>query len=315
MICKEKFRLIWVLIFLLFGIIPMLGAENKVKVISDKAEIHAEPRSDSYLMTTVEKGTVLDLFQSGKFKGNWYYVTFYSPQKRTKMSGFIHSESVVKIHETSKYGEEEKTESKKSQEEKEKKVVTKVSQTKAMAEKKKVTPEKREQVVVADEKGGSFYIKIKAGYFSPSEEFFKDIYGGGITYGGEIGLSVWRNLVLWIGGDYFYKKGKLTYTGEDTELTLVPLGGGLKYIVEAGGNLSFYGGAGLFYCKTEEKNPIDEVSEGGLGYIGKIGGYVNVFEGMFIDLYLDYSYCKMKPADYEINIGGVEGGIGIGYEF
>ncbi len=28
-----------------------------------------------------------------------------------------------------------------------------------------------------------------------------------------------------------------------------------------------------------------------------------------------YSYCRMKPADYRINIGGLEAGIGIGYEF
>lgn len=293
----------------------MLGAKDKVKVISDKAEIHAEPRSDSYLMTTVEKGTVLNLFQSGKFKGNWYYVTFYSALKKTKMSGFIHSESVIIIHETSKYGKKEKTESKKSQEEKEEKVFTQVSQNQALAEKKKVTPEKREQVVDAGKERGSFYIKMKAGYFSPSEEIFKDIYGGGITYGGEIGLSVWRNLVLWIGGEYFSKKGKLTYTGEDTELTLVPVGGGFKYIVEAGGILSFYGGAGVFYCQTEEKNPIDEVSDGGLGYEGMMGSFLRISGKLIIDFFLDYSYCKMKPADYEVNNGGIEAGIGIGYEF
>jgi len=34
-----------------------------------------------------------------------------------------------------------------------------------------------------------------------------------------------------------------------------------------------------------------------------------------IDLYLSYSYCKIKPADFEINIGGIEAGIGIGYKF
>jgi hypothetical protein len=42
---------------------------------------------------------------------------------------------------------------------------------------------------------------------------------------------------------------------------------------------------------------------------------MKVTGGLIIDLHISYSYCKMKPADYRINIGGFEAGIGIGYEF
>lgn len=57
------------------------------------------------------------------------------------------------------------------------------------------------------------------------------------------------------------------------------------------------------------------MSKGGLGYIGKIGSYVKVTGGFLIDLYVNYSYCKMRPADFKINIGEIEAGVGIGYEF
>lgn len=166
-----------------------------------------------------------------------------------------------------------------------------------------------------EETGRSFYIKIKAGYFVPSDETFREIYGGGPVYGAEFGFPVWNNVILWMGGESFYKKGKLTYTGEETELSLLPIGGGLKYIVEAGGNLNFYGGAGLFYCQTEEKNPIGEVSDGGIGYEGMVGSFLRISGGLLIDLCLDYSYCKMKPADYSVDTGGLELSLGLRYEF
>lgn len=57
------------------------------------------------------------------------------------------------------------------------------------------------------------------------------------------------------------------------------------------------------------------MSKGGLDYIGKIGSYVKVTGGFLIDLYVNYSYCKMRLADFKINIGEIKAGIGIGYEF
>jgi hypothetical protein len=32
-------------------------------------------------------------------------------------------------------------------------------------------------------------------------------------------------------------------------------------------------------------------------------------------VYSNYSYCKMTPADFEIDVGGLEMGIGLVYEF
>jgi hypothetical protein len=69
------------------------------------------------------------------------------------------------------------------------------------------------------------------------------------------------------------------------------------------------------YYQYKETNPIGDVSEGGLGFVGKIGSYITIIEKLVLDFYVDYSYCKMKPADLEINVGGIVAGIGVGYRF
>ncbi len=157
-------------------------------------------------------------------------------------------------------------------------------------------------------------VELQGHYFYPSEKAFKDIYGGGMVVGGEISVGIWRNFELWFGGSYFSKKGELTFTREETELEIYPIGGGLKYKLSTG-IFDLYAGAGLNYYWYKESNPLGDVSEGGLGCTGKIGSYVRITGGFLIDLYLNYSYCKVKPADFEIDIGGIEAGMGIGYRF
>jgi len=158
------------------------------------------------------------------------------------------------------------------------------------------------------------FVEVKGSYFSPTEEAFKDIYGSGIVYGGEFGFVVWRNIEIWLGGSYFTKKGELTFTKEKTELEIIPLGGGLRLRFPAG-SVSFYGSAGLNIYQYKESNPIGVVNKSGLGFLGKIGGIAKVTGGLFFDFFVSYSYGKLKPADYEVNIGGIEGGVGLGYEF
>ena len=61
------------------------------------------------------------------------------------------------------------------------------------------------------------------------EKAFRDIYGEGIMYGGEVNIRVWKALEVWFGASYFYKKGELTFTKEETKLKIVPIGAGIKY--------------------------------------------------------------------------------------
>ena len=147
----------------------------------------------------------------------------------------------------------------------------------------------------------SVMVELKANYFSPSEKAFKDIYGGGMMYGVELGIGAWNNLDFWVGGSYFSKKGELTFTKEETKLSIFPIGCGVRYRFSTE-VFDFYGGAGLNYCRYKEANPIGEVSKGGLGYVGKIGSMVKITRELVIDLYLNYFYSKIKPAYYKVKV-------------
>lgn len=158
------------------------------------------------------------------------------------------------------------------------------------------------------------FLEVKGKYFLPSEDAFQDIYGSGIKYGGEINIGVLKNLYIWFGGDYFSKNGELTFTGEETTIKITPIGGGLKYMFEMRG-FKPYLGLGILYNQYSESNVIGDVNEGGMGFIGKLGVNLIVAKGLLMDFFIDYSYCKMTPADFTINIGGIAAGIGLGYKF
>jgi len=158
---------------------------------------------------------------------------------------------------------------------------------------------------------GAIIFEVKGSYFYPSEQAFKDIYGGGLMFGGEISVGVLRNLDIWIGGYYFSQYGDLTFTEEETSLQIIPLGGGLKYKIISG-NVSFYLGAGVNYFDYQESNVIGDVKSGAVGFVSKLGAYLEPVDKFVVDIFVEYSYCKMTPADFTINIGGIKAGIGIG---
>jgi len=153
-------------------------------------------------------------------------------------------------------------------------------------------------------------IGLKGAYFSPSDLDFKSIYGSGWMYGGEITFNIVKGLDGWLDGGYFARTGVLSYTQEETKLTLVPVGGGLRYRILTG-KIAPYIGAGARYCLYMESNVIGKVNDGGVGFVGKAGVLITIVQGIGIDLSAGYSSCKMKPADFEFNVGGIELGASI----
>ena len=60
-------------------------------------------------------------------------------------------------------------------------------------------------------------VELRAHCLYPSEEAFRDIYGGGMMYGVEVSIGAWKELEVWFGGSYFSKTGELTFTKEEPE--------------------------------------------------------------------------------------------------
>jgi outer membrane protein W len=153
-------------------------------------------------------------------------------------------------------------------------------------------------------------IGLKGAYFSPWDSDFKSIYGRGWMSGLEITFNITKGLDAWLDGGYFARTGVLTYTQEETKLMLVPIGAGLRYRILTG-KVAPYVGAGARYYMYRESNAIGDVNKGGVGFVGKAGVLISIIQGIGIDLSAGYSWCKMKPADFEFNVGGLELGAGI----
>ncbi|NIO48888.1 MAG: outer membrane beta-barrel protein [Candidatus Aminicenantes bacterium] len=161
---------------------------------------------------------------------------------------------------------------------------------------------------------GAFFIEANANYFRPKDQSFKEIYRNGKSFGGEIGITLGKGISIWAGGHYFSKKGKLTFTEEDTKIQIIPLYAGLRYRLEKA-NIRPYVGFAIGYFRYKEANPIGTIKKGDIGYIGQVGIIFKVGGALFLDIKGSYSYCKVKPVDIEANLGGLQGGIGLGLEF
>ena len=162
--------------------------------------------------------------------------------------------------------------------------------------------------------GGNFQIEVIGHYFQPSEKVFKDIYGSGMSYGGEISINLWKWIAFWAGGDYYSKNGTTTFTEEETKIRIVPFYAGIKFQLKRS-SINPYAGFGLGYFQYKETNPIGKVEKSDLGYIGQVGCLFKIFGSLFIDIKGSYSYCKVKPVDIEANLGGLRIGAGLGFEF
>jgi opacity protein-like surface antigen len=149
--------------------------------------------------------------------------------------------------------------------------------------------------------------EFKATYFTPSDSNFKSIYGSGPQFGFDGSFPIATSVDLWIGVDYFYKKGKTSFTQEETKLTLVPVEAGVRYRFLPGQTLSPYVAAGVEYVLyVEESKPLGKVTSGGVGFLGKAGFLVSFLKWMGLDVGVGYSYCSWTPADFKINVGGLE---------
>ena len=151
-------------------------------------------------------------------------------------------------------------------------------------------------------------------YFHPLDQDFLDIYGGGPSFGGELGIPLFGNVDLWLGAGVFQRKGELTFTGEETTLRIYPISAGLRLRLRRG-VIQPYLGVGAGYFLYSESNTIGDVEKQSLGFIGRGGLHFYLGKGFLIDLLFEYSTCKITPADFTVNIGGISGGLSLGLVF
>ena len=168
--------------------------------------------------------------------------------------------------------------------------------------------------LLAGPAGAAIVLKAKAASFSPSEQAFKDIYGGGPTYGIELEFDIFKGIGFRLGGEYFARRGKLTYTEEETSLRLIPIFAGVYYALGSKA-VGFSAGAGVHYVLYHESNVLGTVDKGGLGFAFNGEGYWSFVPSVRLFLFGAYASCIMTPADFKINVGGLSIGGGLGFAF
>lgn len=157
-------------------------------------------------------------------------------------------------------------------------------------------------------------IEARGAYFSPTDKAFREIYGYGVSWGGEISFSISRRASVWAGGDYFSRVGKLGLTEEETKIRIAPLAAGVKlYLSRA--RLRPYIGAGAAYFQYKETNNIGTIEKGDIGLVGRAGLLVMLGPTFFMDIQGGWSTCSVQPAEIKANLGGLSLGLGLGFEF
>jgi hypothetical protein len=165
--------------------------------------------------------------------------------------------------------------------------------------------------------GASAAAEVRAGYFSPASGDFRDVYEGGLAFGADVTVPLWKALGLWGGVDYFGRKGKLTYTGEETTIRILPVFLGLKLQAVSGVVRPYLAGAAGYYFYKEE-NPIGTASGQRLGFVVQAGLLVKITGPLALDVSGRMSSCKTKAEEPDVSatkIGGFQGGLGISLNF
>jgi hypothetical protein len=160
-----------------------------------------------------------------------------------------------------------------------------------------------------------YRVELKMSYFNPSKQIFKDVYGGGLIYGIKAEKAdLFKKFGLILETGYFKKRGKLTFTQEDTTVNIFFIGPGIIY-KHTKGSFDIYGGGGFRYYRFKERNPIGHARQGKLGFFLSLGTYIHIKKHFYADLGINYSGCRVNPADVDVQIGGLEVGIGAAYKF
>ena len=160
----------------------------------------------------------------------------------------------------------------------------------------------------------NFSIKIKGAYFLPSKTTFKNMYKNRLLGEGEFTVRVYKFIELWLGVNYYGGRGKLPFSGEDTNMSLLGIGGGLKFRARIGVFSPYLGFGPLVYF-YKENNPIGTAEGNKFGFIGHAGSYLFLSKSIFLDVFLSYTKNKVQPQRIKADLGGLYGGIGLGFTF
>ncbi len=161
----------------------------------------------------------------------------------------------------------------------------------------------------------SLTIQARGSYFNPTDQVFRDIYGNGMSWGGELGFRLTERIGVWAGGDYFSKVGKLViHRGRDEsqdrpsyrgrEVLSCPWEGSCLMRARAWATSSIKKRT----ASGPWKKATSDSSFGPASYSSWGRPFSWIFQGA-------WSTCSVRPLEVKANLGGFSAGVGLGLEF
>lgn len=169
-----------------------------------------------------------------------------------------------------------------------------------------------------------FFLEVKGSAFFPRNSLIREIYSKTIgAVGAEISWREWKQLYAWVSGNYSHSSGHSIGNGDPTEVTVVPIGLGLKYLCDFK-NFGVYAGVGALYSYLHMRDHSPYVfpstTKWDWGATAKIGLIVFLKHQFFIDVFSDYCFMKFyipntttRVVRNDIDFSGFSLGASIGW--
>ncbi len=165
--------------------------------------------------------------------------------------------------------------------------------------------------------------------FVPFESKVRKIYNDALpSLEVEASMPVWECVSGWVNAGYIWNEGKSLGLENKTELQLIPLSAGLKWVQPVTCDVDLYLGLGATYSFLRIHDHSEFVKEhvrkqafGGTVKTGFIYHYTcNVFFEGFVDYYYtrftkSSSHSEPFVQEYDLNMSGLKFGVGAGYSF
>lgn len=160
-------------------------------------------------------------------------------------------------------------------------------------------------------------IEAILGGYDMSEPRFDAVYPkGGILAGITASATIISNFNLYLEAKYWQRQGALTFSKEETKLSLLPVSLGARYIFPLGVLNPYLGGGADLYFYYED-NPIGTTLNSASGYHALAGTYIRFSTDVPLMLNLRAKYTRVSASEsgFKIQLGGFEYCVGLALAF
>ncbi len=152
----------------------------------------------------------------------------------------------------------------------------------------------------------------------PSGALYRDLYGTvNPKFNLGFGFNMFKRVEIRFEVSYFQDKGGTSVTDEETIFKYTSYGAGLRIRFLQTKSQSIYLGAGFKYCPYSEEVPerFNDYSDKATALCVELGNYWYLNNTFYLNLNGRYSFLKVAPLKEDINLGGVQVGVGIGIRY